>query len=191
MIWPTLLRGFSDEYGSWKIICISRRSGRMRALREARDVPAVEADRARRRIEQPHHQPRGRRLAAARLADDAERLAPAARSAITSSTAWTTPFAAREHALLDREVLRQVLDLDERRRGRRGARALGRAAALTLDAELDARSRLRPDLALALGGQVAGVEMAAGDRRERRQLLVARLEAVLAARVERDSRAAG
>ena len=27
MIEPTVLRGFSDEYGSWKIICISRRSG--------------------------------------------------------------------------------------------------------------------------------------------------------------------
>ena len=26
MIEPTVLRGFSDEYGSWKIICISRRS---------------------------------------------------------------------------------------------------------------------------------------------------------------------
>ena len=25
MIVPTVLRGFSDEYGSWKIICISRR----------------------------------------------------------------------------------------------------------------------------------------------------------------------
>ena len=27
MIVPTVRRGFSDEYGSWKIICISRRSG--------------------------------------------------------------------------------------------------------------------------------------------------------------------
>ena len=27
MIVPTVLRGFSDEYGSWKIICMSRRSG--------------------------------------------------------------------------------------------------------------------------------------------------------------------
>ncbi len=29
MICPTVCRGFSDEYGSWKIICISRRSGRI------------------------------------------------------------------------------------------------------------------------------------------------------------------
>ena len=29
MIEPTLLRGFSDPYGSWKIICILLRNGRM------------------------------------------------------------------------------------------------------------------------------------------------------------------
>ena len=33
-IWPTRLRGFSDAYGSWKTICISRRSG-MSSLRDA------------------------------------------------------------------------------------------------------------------------------------------------------------
>ncbi len=30
---PTVCLGFSDEYGSWKIICISRRSGRMAPAR--------------------------------------------------------------------------------------------------------------------------------------------------------------
>ena len=29
MIDPIVCRGFSDEYGSWKMICISRRSGRI------------------------------------------------------------------------------------------------------------------------------------------------------------------
>jgi hypothetical protein len=29
MIWPTVCRGLSDEYGSWNTICISRRSGRI------------------------------------------------------------------------------------------------------------------------------------------------------------------
>ena len=48
MIWPTLLRGFSDEYGSWKIICISLPQRPQLALRAVRDVAAVEADRARR-----------------------------------------------------------------------------------------------------------------------------------------------
>ena len=45
------------------------------APRERRDVGAVEADRAARRLVQPHEQPAERRLPAARLADDAERLA--------------------------------------------------------------------------------------------------------------------
>jgi hypothetical protein len=30
---PTVCRGFSDENGSWKIICMSRRSGRSRPCR--------------------------------------------------------------------------------------------------------------------------------------------------------------
>ena len=38
MIAPTVLRGFSDEYGSWKIICISRRSGFSCAALDVRDV---------------------------------------------------------------------------------------------------------------------------------------------------------
>jgi hypothetical protein len=39
--------------------------------RQRRDVPALEADRARRRVHQAQQQPGGRRLAAAALADDA------------------------------------------------------------------------------------------------------------------------
>ena len=34
-IWPTRLRGLSDAYGSWKIICISRRNGPQRARARA------------------------------------------------------------------------------------------------------------------------------------------------------------
>ena len=75
MIVPTVLRGFSDEYGSWKIICISRRSAFRSSPVAVGDLLALEADRAGRRLEQAHEQPRGRRLAAAGLADDAERLA--------------------------------------------------------------------------------------------------------------------
>ena len=75
MIEPIVLRGFSDEYGSWKIICTSRLTAfRSRAL-QLRDVAALEADLARGRVEQAHHQPRRGALAAAGLADDAERLA--------------------------------------------------------------------------------------------------------------------
>ena len=79
-ICPTRLRGFSDANGSWKTICISRRSGRSRSRRSPcvmsvprkRIVPSVG-------LEQPQHRARQRRLAAARLADEAERLALAQR----------------------------------------------------------------------------------------------------------------
>ena len=37
---PTRLRGFSDAYGSWKIIIISRRNGRISARERLRDVVA-------------------------------------------------------------------------------------------------------------------------------------------------------
>ena len=41
MILPTVCRGFSEEYGSWKIICTSRRSGRICSLdRWVMSVPA-------------------------------------------------------------------------------------------------------------------------------------------------------
>ena len=75
MIEPTVLRGFSDEYGSWKIICISRRSAfssapLMCAISRPSNLiePAVG-------LHQPQQQPRGRRLAAAGLAHEPERLA--------------------------------------------------------------------------------------------------------------------
>ena len=42
-IWPTLLRGLSDEYGSWKIICICAPQRAQLPLRAVRDVLAVEA----------------------------------------------------------------------------------------------------------------------------------------------------
>ena len=40
MIVPTVCRGFSELYGSWKIICISRRSGTISLRVEVGDVPA-------------------------------------------------------------------------------------------------------------------------------------------------------
>ena len=60
------------------------------------------------------HQARCGRLAASGLADDPERLAAVHASARRPRPRARTPFATREHALPDREVLRQVLDLDER-----------------------------------------------------------------------------
>ena len=39
MICPTRWRGLSDAYGSWKIICISRRTGRIVACATGRSAP--------------------------------------------------------------------------------------------------------------------------------------------------------
>ena len=75
MMKPTRLRGFSDAYGSWKIIIISRRIGRISARESCVMSRPVEDDLAAGRVEQAHDAARHRRLAAAGLADDAERLA--------------------------------------------------------------------------------------------------------------------
>ena len=75
MIWPIRLRGLSDANGSWKTICISLRSGSSCLPAGVRDVLAAEADAALGGLEQPHERARQRRLAAARLADEPERLA--------------------------------------------------------------------------------------------------------------------
>ena len=71
----TLRRGFSDEIGSWKIICICGRSLRTSSPVERGDLLSVEDDAAARRVGQLHDRSTGRRLAAARLADEPERLA--------------------------------------------------------------------------------------------------------------------
>ncbi len=73
-IFPTEWRGLSDANGSWKTICIRRRSG-CSWFAERRDVLTVEQDPAARRLEEPEHRPPDRRLAAAGLADETERLA--------------------------------------------------------------------------------------------------------------------
>ena len=69
------MRGLSDEYGSWKTICMSRRAARIRALENAstfspRNSTSPEVGSTSRSMQRP-----GRALAAARLADQRERLA--------------------------------------------------------------------------------------------------------------------
>ena len=72
-------RGSSDSYGSWKMIWIraperaqlARRRARVRSRPSKRIAPGHG-------IDQPQHGLRGRRLAAARLADEREHLARAA-----------------------------------------------------------------------------------------------------------------
>ena len=91
MIVPTVCRGFSDEYGSWKIICISRRSGtislRVRSVMSRPSnltLPPVGSSSL-------QHRAAGGGLAAAGLADEAEGLARARRRSVMPSTALTSP----------------------------------------------------------------------------------------------------
>ena len=83
--------------------------------RQRRDVAAAEVHRARRRLVQPHEQTAERRLAAAGLADDAERLAAPnlERDAVDRVD---DVAAAAERRAAHGEVLDEVACLDERLR---------------------------------------------------------------------------
>ena len=109
------VRGSRLAYGSWKMICIRRRYGFRSAPLSVVMSLAVEPDRARRRLDEPQQQPPDRRLAAARFADEAERLA--ARDleahAVDRLDDGDRPL---QDPAADREVLDEVADLDERRR---------------------------------------------------------------------------
>ena len=80
-IWsPTRITGFSAVIGSWKISAMRGAAHRAHlALGQRQQVAALEQDAAAgdaaRRLQQPQDRQRGHRLAAARLADQAERLA--------------------------------------------------------------------------------------------------------------------
>ena len=89
---------------------MSRRIGTHLAPLERRDVLAVEDDLAGRRLEQLDDRAAQRRLAAAGLPDDPERLAAAAPSRSTPSTALTCPTVCLKQSRLDREVFDETLD---------------------------------------------------------------------------------
>ena len=72
---PTVMRGFSDAYGSWKMICMSRASARSSSLPSAVTFLPFEPDLARGRLDQAQDAAPGGALAAARFADQAQRLA--------------------------------------------------------------------------------------------------------------------
>ena len=96
-----------------------------------RDVGAAEADRAAGRVEQAHERARQRRLAAARLADEAERLALAQVQRDVVDGVHVGDRAVEQQPLLDREVLLEVVGGEQdlrRRRGRRRAVAAAAAA---------------------------------------------------------------
>jgi hypothetical protein len=79
-----------------------------------RDVLAAERDAALGRLDQPHERARQRRLAAARLADEPERLAL---DELERDVVYRVDVAGRavEQALADREVLLDVLGGQQRR----------------------------------------------------------------------------
>ena len=110
MMKPTRLRGFSDAYGSWKIIIISRLIGRISAWLSfvmSRPSKMILPPGG---IEQAHDAARHRRLAAARLADDAERLAAVDGEGDAVHRLHGGDLLLEDDPAGDREVLLQVLD---------------------------------------------------------------------------------
>ena len=88
-----------------------------RVLAEVGDLLALEADRARGRLHQAQHQPAGRRLAAARFADQRQRLAAGDLEAHVLDRAHQADHLAADSAAADREVLDQTVDLQDGRGG--------------------------------------------------------------------------
>src|SRR5947207_3488793 len=100
-----------------------------------RDVLAFEQDLARRRVEQANEQPRGGALSAAGLADDSQRLALHDVERDVVDRLDGDDLALEHDPAIDREVLDQVADLDQRRAARRAqasAPGLGGTAAAAL-----------------------------------------------------------
>ena len=181
MIWPTRLRGFSDAYGSWKIICIWRRIGRSCARdrptssspsnRTEPDVGVVSCRIARHSVDFP--QP-----------DSPTRpsVSPSSRVRLTPSTARTrADLAVDQDARLDREVLDEVgrpraavspFTVATGFAGRSGRRPRG--GALLIRRPSQQRSRVRAAAApshLSNACGQRGGEPAAGRRAEQRRRL--------------------
>ena len=121
MIDPTVLRGFSDAYGSWKTICMSRRSARSSSPLIRVMSLAVEPDLAVGGVEQPHRHARERALAAAGLADQTERLARIDLEVDAVDRVHRADLLLEDDAARDREVLLDALQPKERLAGRLGA----------------------------------------------------------------------
>ena len=166
MLSPICWRGSSDAYGSWKMICIRRRTDFSLLPPTFVMSCPVERDRAAGRIDEAEQHAADRRLAAARLPDEAERLAPPDREAHVVDGLHVTDLAMK-HAALEREELREVRDLDERRLRRLRLRHLdpgiGRHRLAVDGLRGDRLGRHRPASAAdrALSGTSSGVPSAA------------------------------
>ena len=94
------MRGLREETGSWKMICISRLNARSSEVPIEFTSASLEPDLSRRRLDETENRAPGGRLAAPRLADDAQRLA--ARDVEGDvADGLNRAHLAREHALLD------------------------------------------------------------------------------------------
>ena len=87
------MRGFSEAYGSWKIIWISRRSALSARAAHPGDVPPVEADRARAGSSRRSDQARGGVLPQP-VSPTSPRVSPRQSAKLTPSTACTAPSGA-------------------------------------------------------------------------------------------------
>ena len=127
------MRGLSDEYGSWKTICMSRRASRIRrrekpSTSSPRNLTLPDVGSTSRRTQRP--------VVVFPLPDSptSPNVSPASIVKLTSSTALTSVPVAQDARVAD-EVLHEVRDFNERHRlGARGLRpglvqkTLGRAS---------------------------------------------------------------
>ncbi len=154
--------GSSEAYGSWKTIATRRRSARRRRRDSAVTSVAVELDAPAGRLDEPQQRQPGRRLAAARLSDQPERLAsvhlerrprrrrgPARSSAVAAPTAVDRANAARERLAFAAARSRhsrsrsKVAHAGAPGADRRERRQLGRAALVSTAPGSAGRTRTR------------------------------------------------
>ena len=126
---PIVIRGFRDAYGSWKIICIRRRMRRRASPYRPMISWSVELDAPVGRVDQPDHRPREGRLAAARLAHQAQRLAAAHVERHAVDGAHVADVALEDEPLRDREVDLQVANLERAAAPSAGCAAVARSRA--------------------------------------------------------------
>ena len=162
---PTVLRGLRLANGSWKIICMRRRTARSPARSSVRTSWPSNSTRPRARLDEAQDRARGRRLAAAAFADQRERFAGAQRKRDVLDGVHARAHAA-QHAGADVEARHEIGDLEHGTLGdRRRRRHVGDALGLAGDG-IDDREALRVGTALHRaeardrGEQRAGVGLA-------------------------------
>ena len=125
---PTRMRGLSDEYGSWKTICMSRRASRSSSRDNARTSRPSNTISPDGRLNQPQDAPAGRRLPASGFADETERLAAIDREAdVLDRGDRGRPS---KEAAAAGEVLREVPHVEQRHQELSSSRTSGSIARL-------------------------------------------------------------